>query len=236
MGLTVCLKGCCVASHTTAERAIKIDTEHILIRVLLPVLTIGAVIGTHVGGLSLLSRLLPENIDPVCVLLPLDGLVFIGGGLLIERALKRIWPVHRSAKLSDRALVLTDRRKQPPRVTRIEWAQRVNVRAWRFTVKRPGRIPRGWYCLALHLLQDENEAIFYTFMSRKEAEKLADYEHFVRLRSRKETLSNPDLEAVAEQRRLLKLEDARWEDGAEVSREDFGAILAMLRQHVEMWN
>ena len=224
-----------MAAHTT-ERHIQIDTEHILIRVLLPVLTIGAVLGTHIGGLSVLGRLLPNHIDPVCVLLPLDGLVFIGGGLLIERALKRLWPVHRRATLSEQALTLTDRRKHPPQLTRIEWGKRVNVRAWRFTVKRPGRIPRGWYCMALHLLQDENEAIFYTFMSRKEAEKLGDFEHFVRLRSRKETLSNPDLEAAAEQRRLLKLEDARWEDGAEVSREDFGAILAALRRHVEAWN
>ncbi len=228
-------KGNFVARPST-ERTIQIDTEHILIRVLLPVLTIGAVLGTHIGGLRLLSRTLPQSIDPVCVLLPLDGLVFIGGGLLLERVLKRLWPVARRATLSDRALVLTDRRKKPPQVTRIDWGQRVNVRAWRFTVKRPGRIPRGWYCLALRLLQDEDEAIFYTFMSRKEAERLPDYAHFVRLRSRKETLSNPDLEAVAEQRRLLKLEDARWQDGAEVSREDFAAILATVRRHVEMWN
>ena len=218
------------------ERDIPIDTEHILIRVLLPLLTVGAVLGTHIGGLSVLGRLLPSRIDPVCVLLPLDGLVFVGGGLLFERALKRLWPVRRRATLSEHALTLTDRRKRPPQSTRIEWGRRVNVRAWRFTVKRPGRIPRGWYCMALHLLQDENEAIFYTFMSRKEAEKLTGFERFVRLRSRQETLSNPDLSAVAEQRRLLKLEDARWEDGAEVSREDFGAILAALRRHVEAWN
>ena len=224
-----------MASSTT-ERTIEIDTEHILIRVLLPILTIGAVLGTHIGGLSLLGRLLPNNIDPVCVLLPLDGLVFIGGGLLIERALRRVWPARRRATLDDRALTLTDHRKRPPKLTRIEWGQRVNVRAWRFTVKRPGRVPRGWYCMALQLLQDENAAIFYTFMPRKAAEKLRDFDHFVRLRSRKETLSNPDLEAAAEQRRLLKLEDARWEDGAEVSREDFAAILEALRRHVEAWN
>ncbi len=47
----------------------------------------------------------------------------------------------------------------------------------------------------------------------KEAEELPGYTQFVRLRPRKETLSNTDLSTVAEQRRLLKLEDARWEDG-----------------------
>ncbi len=235
IGLYCASKGYVVASHPS-EQTIKIDTENILIRVLLPVLTIGAMIGTHIGGLSVLNRALPNTIDPLCVLFPLDVVVFVVGGLLIDRALKRLWPLHRHATLSEEALVLTDRRKQPPQITRIAWGLRVNVRAWRFTVKRPGRIPRGWYCMALRLLQDEDEAIFYTFMARKEAEKLPDYANFVRLRSRKETLANPNLEAAAEQRRLLKLEDARWEDGAEVSREDFAAILHMLRQHVEAWN
>ncbi len=228
-------KGRCVPAHPT-ERTLKIDTEHALIRVLLPVLTVGAVVGTHIGGLRLLGHILPARYDPLCVLLPLDVVVLIGGGMLFERILKELWPLRRQAVLGEHALVLTDRRHDPPRITRITWDRRVNARAWRFTVKRPGRIPRGWYCMALHLLQDENEAIFYTFMSRKEAEKLPDYAHFVRLRPRKETLSNPDLDAVAEQRRLLKLENARWEDGAEVSREDFDAILSALRRHVEMWN
>ncbi len=222
-------------SFPISERLIKIDTEHILVRVLLPVLTVGAVVGAHVGGLYVWGRLLPARYDPLCVVLPLDVVVFVVGGLLLDRALKRLWPTRRQARLSEQGLVLLDRRHKPPRTTRIAWAQRVNVRAWRFTVKRPGRVPRGWYCMALHVLQDENELIFYTFMSPKEAEKLPDYARFVRLRPRKETLSNPDLNAVAEQRRLLKLENARWQDGAEVSREDFRALLTALRNHVETW-
>jgi hypothetical protein len=43
------------------------------------------------------------------------------------------------------------------------------------------------------------------------------------------------LSAVAEQRRLLKLEDSRWNDGAEIAHKDFDALLDILRQHVPGW-
>jgi hypothetical protein len=57
----------------------------------------------------------------------------------------------------------------------------------------------------------------------------------VRLRPRRETESNTDLRAAAEQRRLLRLEDARWRDGAEIAQDDFRAMLAALTPHVPGW-
>ena len=115
------------------------------------------------------------------------------------------------------------------------WDRTVNVMAWRFVVRRRTRIPKGWLCLAVQLLQDEATVILYTFMPPDEAEALRGYANFVRLRPRKETESNNDLRAVAEQRRLLKLEDARWEDGSEIAPDDFRAVLTMLETHVQGW-
>ena len=217
------------------ERTIVVDSEHFGIRFLVPILTIGLVIGLHLTGTNLLAQAAPEGLNTVCIMLPIDIVVFVGGGLFIERGLKRRLPSRRTAALSDDALVIDDRRFKPPRVARIAWDKTVNVNAWRFTVHRRTRIPKGWQCLAMHFLQDDVEIILYSFASTEEAEALHGYHNFARLRPRKETRSNTDLRAVAEQRRLLRLEDARWADGAEVSREDFEAVLAALEQNVPGW-
>jgi hypothetical protein len=224
-----------IEQAATSERHIVIDAEHFPVRFWGPVLALGLVVLAHIVGMALAKRALGSSVSPLCVVLPADLLIFIAGGMIIERLLRRVWPSRRSATLSEQALVITDARRSPARVTRIEWDRTVNVRAWRFPVQRRTRIPRGWYCMALHLLQDEEEAILYTFMPPQEAENAIGYRYFVRLRPRRETQSNTDLSAVAEQRRLLKLEDQRWNDGAEIAREDFHAVLHMLRQRVPDW-
>ncbi len=225
-----------VAGHPAkAERTITIDAEHFSVRFWGPVLTLTLVFIVHFGGQPVASRLLDDAISPLCLVLPADALVFFGGGMLIERWLKRLLPSRRSATLNEEALVVTDNRKAQPVTIRIQWHLTVNVTAWRFRVRRRTRVPKGWYCMALRLLQDEDEIILYTFMPPNEAEQATGYAKFVRLRPRKETQSNTDLRAVAEQRRLLKLEDARWSDGAEINPEDFHAVLAVLDQHVSDW-
>jgi hypothetical protein len=218
-----------------AVREIKIDSEHFSIRFLLPVLTLVLVLMVHIGGMQVMADVLDSDQSPLCLVLPADVVTLFGGSALIERLLKRAIPSRRAATLSPAALIVTDGRKSPPVVTRIEWHKTVNVRAWRFTVGRKGRVPRGWYCMAVQLLQDDVDTILYTFMKSDDAEKLPGYAQFIRLRPRKETLSNTDLNAVAEQRRMLKLEDARWEDGGEMVRDDFAALLAQVSAVVPGW-
>lgn len=220
----------------TSERRIVIDAEHFSVRFWGPVLALALVVLAHIVGMALAKRALGSSVSPLCVVLPTDLAVFVGGGMVIERLLRRLLPSRRSATLSESALVITDARRSPARITRIEWDRTVNIKAWRFPVQRRTRIPKGWYCMALHLLQDEEEAILYTFMPPQEAEKTIGYKYFVRLRPRRETQSNTDLSAVAEQRRLLKLEDQRWRDGAEIAREDFHAMLRVLQQRVPDWS
>jgi hypothetical protein len=216
------------------ERQIAIDAEHATVRWLVLILTGGLVVLVHLVGMPL-ARRVAGGTSPECIVLPLDALALVGGGLAIESTLKRLIPSRRSATLSDDALVIRDQRGNPPYITRIAWDKTVNVKVWRFTVPHRSRVQKGWYCMAVHLLQDEEEAVFYTFMSPKEAETVSGYDRFVRLRPRQETRSSTDLNTVAEQRRLLKLEDVRWNDGAEISREDFKALLDSLRQHVPNW-
>jgi hypothetical protein len=220
-----------LASH---ERQIVIDAEHGTVRWLVLLLTIGLVVLVHLVGMPLMRDVAGVT-SPECIVLPLDAVALVGGGLAIESVLKRLIPSRRSAVLSDDALVIRDQRHTPPRITRIAWDRTVNVKAWRFTVPHRSRVQKGWYCMAVHLVQDEEEAVFYAFMPPKEAETAIGYSRFVRLRPRQETRSSTDLNMVAEQRRLLKLEDARWNDGAEISREDFKALLESFRQHVPNW-
>lgn len=215
-------------------RTIKIDTEHFSVRFLVPIIMLGSAIIFHFVALRALEGAV-DGVSPFCIVLPLDALVLFGAGYGAERVLKRLLPSQRGAKLTDQALVVTDARKSPPSVTAFEWDQTVNAAAWRFPIRQRTRVPKGWFCMAVQLVQDEKEFIFYTFKSPKAAEETDHYDRFVRLRPRKETESSTDLRAAAEQRRLLKLEDARWADGAEVSPEDFDAILGAVARHASGW-
>ncbi|NLX10641.1 MAG: hypothetical protein GXY36_13370 [Chloroflexi bacterium] len=218
------------------QRRITIDAEHFSIRFLVPVLTLGSVIVFHLVGMAVLDRVLDEGVNVACIVLPLDVLVFLGLGYVYERVLKRVMPSKRYALLSDETLIVADgREKNPPQQVTLTWDQTINPAAWRFVVRRRTRVPKGWFCLALQLLQDEESIIFYTFMPQDEAEALPGYKQFVRLRPRKEVESSTDLRGVAEQRRYLKLEDERWNDGAEIAPDDFRAVLMQVARHVPGW-
>jgi hypothetical protein len=210
-------------------RRIKIDAEHMTIRLMVPLLMITAAIVAHLIGLLLFDDLLSEaGINPLCVLLPVDVLVLLGAGYAVESLLKRYVPSRRFASLSADELVMTDGRHNPPDIIRINFNKTVNVQAWRFRIWQRTHVPKGWYCLAAQLLQDESDIILYTFMAPEEAEIMPGIRHFVRLMRRKEIGMLSDLRIAAEQRRFLKLEDARWADGAEINKEDFKAVLARI--------
>ncbi len=217
------------------ERRIAVDTEHFAVRFLVPVLTIGLTLLAHLILLSVLSRALDGSLSPECIVLPVDLIVLVTVGYGSERLLKRLAPSRRHALLDDGGVALVDERHKPAETRHIQWAQNFSVQAWRFTVKRRTRVPKGWLCLAAQLLQDETDIIFYTFMSPEDAEKMAGYQNFTRLRPRKETQSNTDLSAAAQQRRLLKLEDERWNNGAEIKPDDFRAVVHGLSDHAPGW-
>ena len=215
-------------------RMISIDAEHFSVRFLVPVVMVVVTIIFHLVAIRLLDGAF-EGVDPACVVVALDIVVLLGTGFVFERLLKRVMPSRRYAKLDDEQLVVIDGRSRPPAVTEIAWDRKVNTLAWRFPVRRRSRVPKGWYCMAVQLLQDDVEVIFYTFKAPDAAEATRGYNQFARLRPRRETEGSTDLHAAAEQRRLLKLEDARWQDGAEVTANDFDALIAALVDHVPGW-
>ncbi len=217
-----------------AGRVISIDTEHFSVRFLVPVVMIGVTVLFHIVALRLMDGVF-EGVDPACVVVALDIPVLLGTGYVVERLLKRTIPSRRYATLGHDRLVVTDERTQPPQVTEIDWNRKVNTMAWRFAIRRRARVPKGWFCVAIQLLQDDVDVIFYTFKSPAAVETMPGSDQFARLRPRRETEKAADLHTAAEQRRLLKLEDARWRDGAEITADDFDALVAALGEHVPGW-
>jgi hypothetical protein len=223
------------STEPAGDRLIPIDSEHNT-QLIVPALALVVALIAHVVGLSLFRSLLKEIASPICAMLFIDAAIFVVAWSVIERIVKRARPSPRYATLSAEALVITDARHKATQVTRIAWDNTINVKAWKFAINRRTRVPKGWFCLALYLLQDETEAILYTFMNPQIAETIIGYGHFVRLQPRNNSAPDADLDTLAEQRRLLKLENLRWQDGAEILPEDFSAVLAVLQRRVKTWS
>jgi hypothetical protein len=223
-------------STADEDRVIPVDVEHQGIRLALPLLmVVGFVIGYILT--SSLFNIVDNEIAVGCV--PVIGavifaLVLAAGG---ERVLKRTWHSGRSLLLNQSGLDLHDQRKGRQAQMHIDWAQRVNVLSWRFSVRRgSARIPKGWNMLALQLLQDDTLVTLYTFMPDKDAKAMPDFDVFKLLVPRAQLESNDmPLRDKIEQRRLHKAEDARWEDGAELRRQDFQALMETFTQRVSNW-
>jgi hypothetical protein len=221
------------STPTADEQTVPIDVEHAGIRLAVPVLTVGGfVIGYFVS--SWLLRGLDQEAPVGCIAVVSGIVLGVLAAVLADRFLKPLWPSGRTLRLTSDGLYLRDRRKNRDTETRITWDQRVNLVAWRFTVeRRSARVQKGWVMLGMKLLQDEAQIVLYTFMPDKDANALPTYHVFTPLVSRA-ALSKGELSLreASEQRRLLKAEDERWHDGAEVRREDFAAVLDAIKRHV----
>ncbi|MEP7288568.1 MAG: hypothetical protein ABI947_22680 [Chloroflexota bacterium] len=218
------------------DRVLPVDVDHGGIRLALPALT---VLGFVVGYTIILLLLTALQVEGS------SGCLAFVGGLMIalltltagDRVLKRLWPSGRRLVLESGGLQLEDKRRGRQQATQMQWNQRINALGWRFKVSRgSARVPKGWLMLSLQLLQDDAELIVYTFMPEKEAATLPIYQEFTALVPRKQLESEQlPLRERGEQRRLLKVEQQRWQDGAEIRREDFVILIETLLPHVPDW-
>lgn len=220
-------------SNLSADaRIIPLDPDHIGIRMALPLIAVAAFIAFAVLLPNIIS-----SADAGCL-----SLILATFGALITMAvadftLKRVWKSGRQLEILPTGLRLYDKRKGQAVDTRILWDGRVNVLAWRFTVKRgSARVSRGWIMLGLQLTQDESQMTLYTFMPPKDANG-DTYSGFVQLMIREVVAKgNLPLRDLNVQRRLLQAENERWQGGAEMSRDDFAALVAALSAHQPNWD
>ncbi len=223
-------------SEQPAARVIPIDVEHGGIRFAVPGL---AVLGFVLGYFLTSAILNALNADFSVLCVAIIGGIF--GAILASAGgdyyLKRVWPSGRSLSLDAERLRLVDTRRRRQGETDLLWEQRINPLAWRFTVKRgSARVPKGWLMLSLQLLQDDRQMTLYTFMPEKSAATLPAYSLFTPLVPRAQLESDKlSLKEKSEQRRLLKAETNRWENGAEVRREDFPILLDIISPHIPEW-
>lgn len=213
-----------------------VDTEHTGIRLALPLITIAGFVGAYLLTSWLLAAV---NVEVAigCIAFAVAVVAALLAALLGDRFLKRTWPSGRALVLDGDGLRLRDQRKGRSDEIQLRWDQRINPLAWRFAVSRgSARVPKGWMMLGMQLLQDDAQMILYTFMSAKDAAALPAYSVFTPLVSRSSVEKGElSIREMSEQRRLLKIEDERWRDGAEIRKEDFVVLLNALTSHIPEW-
>jgi hypothetical protein len=216
-----------------ATLEVNVDAEHIGIRTLMPLLAIGGFIGGIILG-GLLAPLIDES-GSLCFGI---GLGLVAAVLLLqfgERVIKPRWGSGRKLHVDRSQLVLHDTRAKPPTETVIKWQAGVNVLAWYFIVPTGrSRVPKGWYCTAVRLTQDEQTIILYSFIKPEIAEQLPHFnDWFFHLRDKKEreAIAERDPQQGAKQERYRRLENERWNNGAELTDIDFRSIMELVAEY-----
>jgi hypothetical protein len=171
----------------------------------------------------------------------LNGMLALLTGALVayfaDAWMKRHWPSGRQLQIDDAAIQI----RQYDRVEmQVDPQRQVNVLPWRFTVKRNGRVKKGWYVVALGLEQDELLLAVYTFAPPDRFEQLPLAGHFTALQKedKKEasvTGSARELKAAGQQRRLHDAEKARSLMGAELTIDQFETYVKALQQQFPQW-
>lgn len=207
-----------------------VDPEHTGIR------TVGCLtfIIATVGAFVLYSLLMPEAALLTGMLAALTGGVI---AYFADAWMKRNWPSGRQLIIDDASIQI----KQKDRVEmQVDPQRQVNVLPWRFTVKRNGRVKKGWYVIALGLEQDELLLPVYTFAPPERFEQLPLASHFTALQRENEkeatvTGSARELKEAGQQRRLHDAEKARGLLGAELTVEQFEVYLRALQEQFPQW-
>jgi hypothetical protein len=114
------------------------------------------------------------------------------------------------------------------------WDRRINITCWCFVIPR-GRssIPKGWYCTACRLVQDDNAIIAYTFVEPKQAQAFLRWQQFEQMHSQR-SVHSPKASALIQPQDKVMLRAAereRWESGVEMAPADFAMLLNALDQH-----
>ena len=168
----------------------------------------------------------------------------------IEQGLKRVWPSGNSITLNENSLELqtNDGYQQM-----VEWDHHIVVTNWYFQLSgymrggRERRIPNKWLCLASQLRQEEERVIIFTYLSpTKAADWLADTKSNIafheikasdiytsKLRDRFSLPARPEIpkEILAGKDGIFWLaERRRWQEGVELTPQDFGTYLGYLKR------
>lgn len=213
---------------------IPIDTEHLGVRIVIPLMALAGIIGGFILG-RVVAVALDESIGTLCFSL---GFAVVGMGVMLqlgERFVKPNWSSGRHIELQPDQLIVIDRRPSQEKDITFNWRAELDTIAYFWEVDTgKSRVRKGWYCVAVQLRQDEQQAVFYTFLSPEDAAAIPRFhEWFVRLLPKKnrEDLIKVDPREAARQERYRKIESYRWFDGAELESSHFAALMHFVSQH-----
>ena len=148
----------------------------------------------------------------------------VSAGKLVESILLRVWPSGKLLSYEKETLVLSKHNIQE---CAIDLNQPVDILAWYFEIpKDRAMVPKGWFCVACHLTQEDNSMTLYAFTPPEEVRTRTQWQSFVELRASKD---NPQQSA------LNTAEMHRWSFGAELNRMDFYAILDSIAEKLDNW-
>lgn len=154
----------------------------------------------------------------------------------MEKVMRQRWPSGRRITIEGQHISVG---KGSQVQEQVDAAKQVNVLLWRFKIKRRARVPKGWFMVACALEQDDGYLPVYTFMSPEDCDLLKVPNHFTLLTSKKEqpdqTAGKTDLRLAGEQRRLHTAENARWLNGAEMTKDDFIRYIRQLQEQFPQW-
>lgn len=220
-----------------SETTYKVDTIHSGLRLVSAIaILIGAFLGSFVIVPALARMLGFGEALPFVVPCLGGAAIGMGAGWAVERYLHVIWPSGRWLKVDDEGVSLHER---SGKTIQIKWADPVDVLSWHFVVRR-ARVstPKGWYCVACRLAQEDRVITPYSFLSPTNAQAVAQWKAFPELISRKHS-GRQEVERSPQradgQEPLWAAEKDRWEDGAEMIPVDFAALLAALEQRLTGW-
>jgi hypothetical protein len=213
---------------TAAETfSLPVDPEHSGLRMMVVVVFLISGVLFYL----IMTQLIPQlsGINIIAAVVALAGATILTQ--LIDRLFKQRWPSGRQLRIvGDQVqLALRDNIQRE-----IDGDQHVNVLLWRFTISKRTRIPKGWYMVAIALQQDDLYLPVYTFVSPSEFDALPYSKQYTGLQPKKKN-EQQDLKVAGQQRRLRTAEDARWTEGAEMSKADYDRYIDRLRQQFPEW-
>lgn len=212
---------------TSNTLTFEVDAEHSGIRsALFAAFLVGGGLGYLIGA-ALFSG---GSFSILAVLGAMVGAYVLSN--VIERLLIGRWKSGRVV-LVDEAGVRTVNKGQVQRA--IAGDKLANVLQWRFEVQKRARVPQGWYMIACALEQDDDYLPVYAFVSPKQFENMEDANRYPILLSKKDKKAEQDLRLAGVQRRLQTAEGYRWEEGVEMSAQDFDAFMSRIQSQFSSW-
>jgi hypothetical protein len=208
---------------------IPVDREHGALRLIIVV----AFVGLWIIGFSISNALIVS--EGLNIIAGIIGIVVSAAGVrLLEPFLKTKWPSGRAVQIDQTGVRLTVRDRVQDEVKANE---PVSVLLWRFKVKRRGRVPKGWFVIACALEQNDNYLPVYTFASPAQTDSLNNKARFTELLAEKslKDVKHDSLRVAGEQRRLRLAEAHRWNNGAEMTLEDFEQFFERLNGQFPQW-